>query len=120
MLVLLNIDLINSCMFLIILIRTYIGTVTAMVMMLFAGITVTGLVFVIIAYHRNKLHQRNQETPQGIVNVMLHVHMFGISILYIIIYTAASYEEPYDWAVSRLPQTEPEMEQCPAYGVLTK
>ena len=31
------------------------------------------------------------------------------------------YEEPYyDWAVSRLPQTEPVMEQCPAYGVLTK
>ena len=32
----------------------------------------------------------------------------------------AVYEEPYDWAVSRLPQTEPVMEQCPAYGVLTK
>ena len=35
-------------------------------------------------------------------------------------HTAAVYEEPYDWAVSRLPQTEPAMEQCPAYGVLTK
>ena len=30
------------------------------------------------------------------------------------------YEEPYDWSVSGLPQTEPVMEQCPAYGVLTK
>ena len=114
-------------MFLIILIRTYIGTVTAIVMMLFAGITVTGLVFVIVAYRWNKLHQRNQETPQGIVNVMLHVHMFGISILcynsiIILLHnnTAASYEEPYDWSVSRLPQTESVMEQCPAYGVLTK
>ena len=32
----------------------------------------------------------------------------------------AVYEEPYDWAVSRLPQTEPVMDQCLAYGVLTK
>ena len=32
------------------------------------------------------------------------------------------YEEPYTWAVSQIPpqQTQPEMEQCPAYGVLTK
>ena len=80
-------------------------------MLLFASIIVTVVTF---AYHRQKLHQRNQETPQGII-VMFHVCFFDISTN-----IAAVYEEPYDWAVSRLPQTEPAMEQCPAYGVLTK
>ena len=37
-----------------------------------------------------------------------------------ILSTAAVHEEPYDWAVSRLPQTEHVMEECPAYGVLNK
>ena len=90
---------------------------TAIVTMLFAGITVTVLVFVIIAYHRHKLHQRNQETPQPQGN------QFHASVCLVFCYNntaTASYEEPYDWAVSRLQQTEPEMEQCPAYGMLTK
>ena len=46
--------------------------------------------------------------------------MTGPCIFWQILSTAVVYEEPYDWAVSRLPQTEPTMEQCPAYGVLTK
>jgi hypothetical protein len=37
----------------------------------------------------------------------------------LMLHTAAVYEEPYDWAVSKLPQTEPMVEHCPAYGVLT-
>ena len=62
----------------IILIFTYLGTVTALVM-LFAGITGTVLVFVIFAYHRHKLrHQRNQETPQG-SQYHASVHLFGIT-----------------------------------------
>ena len=40
-----------------------IGTVLAV--LLFAGIIVTVTVFVIGAYHRHKVHNRNQETPQG-------------------------------------------------------
>ena len=43
------------------------------------------------------------------------------SPLILIISTAAVYKEPYyDRAVSRLPQTEHAMEECPANGVLTK
>ena len=49
----------------IIFIQTYtVGTMTALVMM-FAGITVAVLVFMIIVYRQHKLHQRNQETTQG-------------------------------------------------------
>ena len=40
--------------------------------------------------------------------------------LHVVLLRTVVYEEPYDWAVSRLPQTEPVIEQCPAYGVLTK
>ena len=40
--------------------------------------------------------------------------------LHVVLLGTAVYEEPYDWAVSRQPQTQPVMEQCPAYGVLTK
>ena len=62
----------------IILIYTYLGIVTALVM-LFAGVTVTVLVFVIVAYHRHKLrHQRNQETPQC-SQYHASVHLFGIT-----------------------------------------
>ena len=62
----------------IILIYTYLGTVTALAM-LFAGITVTALVFVIVAYRWHKLrHQRNQETPQG-SQYHASMHLFGIT-----------------------------------------
>ena len=47
--------------------------------------------------------------------------LFSFDFDYMKIYSVTVvYEEPYDWAASRLPQTEPVMEQCPAYGVLTK
>ena len=47
--------------------------------------------------------------------------LFSFDFDYMKIYSVtAVYEEPYDWAASRLQQTEPVMEQCPAYGVLTK
>ena len=42
-----------------------IGTFLAM--LLFSGTIITLLVFVIIAYHRHKLHYWKEETPQGIV-----------------------------------------------------
>lgn len=90
-----------------------LGTVTTVVMLLFASIIVTVLVFVIVAYRRQKLHLRNQKTPQG------SCHFSHYWLLHLNIFTA-DYEEPYDWAVWRLPQTEPAMERCPAYGVLTK
>ena len=91
-----------------------IGTVLAV--LLFPGIIVTVTVFVIVAYYQYKLHHRNQETPQD-----SHVCSFFIDFDYTKMYSVTVvYEEPYDWAVSRLPQTEPVMEQCPAYGVLTK
>ena len=86
-------------------------------MLLFAGIivTVTVLVFVIVAYHRHNLH-RNQETSQG------SSHVSCVYSLHVVLLRTVTvvYEEPYDWAVSRPPQTEPVIEQCPAYGVLTK
>ena len=85
-------------------------------MLLFAGIIVTVTVFVIVAYRQHKLHHSNQETPQGSHHVSRMLFDFDYKIYSI----TAVYEEPYDWAVSRLPQTEPVMEQCPAYGVLTK
>ena len=81
------------------------------VMLLLASIIIT---VVAVAYHRQKLHHRNQETPQG----SSYVRVFLAFLLRL--HTAAVYEEPYDWAVSRLPQAEPAMEQCPAYGVFTK
>ena len=77
-----------------------------------AGIIVT---VVAVVYRRQKLHHRHQETPQG----SCYVHVYFLASLPILS-TAAGYEEPYDWAVSRLPQTEHAMEECPAYGVLTK
>ena len=80
-------------------------------MLLPASIIITVVTF---AYHRQKLHHRNEETPQG----SAYVHCVFLASLGL--HTAAVYEEPYDWAVSRPPQTEPVMEQCPAYGVLTK
>ena len=89
-----------------------IGTVLAV--LLLAAIIATLIVFVIVTYHQHKLHHRNQETPQGnhhVSRVFFACMMYSITVVY---------EEPYDWAVSRLPQTEPVMEQCPAYGVLTK
>ena len=80
-------------------------------MLLLASIIITVVTF---AYHRQKLHHRNEETPQGSTYVQcVFWHLLRL-------YTAAVYEEPYDWAVSRLPQTEPVMEQCSAYGVFTK
>ena len=86
-------------------------------MLLLAAINATLIVFVIVTYHQHKLHHRNQETPQG----SHHVFMFSFDFDYTMMYSiTVVYEEPYDWAVSRLPQTEPVMEQCPAYGVLTK
>ena len=86
-------------------------------MLLLAGITVTVLVFVIVAYHRHKLHNRNQDTPQGSCHVS---YVFLAFPLNVVLLCTVVYEELYDWSVSRLPQTEPVMEQCPAYGVLTK
>ena len=47
------------------------------------------------------------------------VHMYFLASP-LILSTAAVYKEPYDGAVSRLPQTEHAMEECPANGVLTK
>ena len=87
--------------------------------MLFAGIIVTVTVFVIVAYRQHKLHHSNQETPQGSHHVSC-VFFFSFDFDYKIYSVTVVYEEPYDWAVSRLPQTEQVMEQCPAYGVLTK
>ena len=78
-----------------------------------AGIIVT---VVTIVYRRQKPHLRNQETPQG----SCFVHVYFLASL-LILSTDAVYKEPYDWAaVSRLPQTEHVMEECPANGVLTK
>ena len=87
-------------------------------MLLLAGMLVTVVVFLIIAYHQHKLHNRNQQIPQGSCHVSCVFWHFNLT-LYYYVHTVV-YEEPHDWAVSRLPQTEPEMEQCPAYGVLTK
>ena len=81
-------------------------------MLFLAGITVT---VVTVVYRPLKLHLRNQETPQG----SCFVHVYFLASLPILS-AAAVHEEPYDWAVSRLPQTEHEMEECPANGVLTK
>ena len=88
--------------------------------MLFAGITATLTVFVIVAYRRHKLHHCNQETPQGGHHICVFFCNLASCVLYTMHSIAVVYEELYDWAVSRLPQTEPAMEQCPAYGVLTK
>ena len=86
-------------------------------MLLFAGIIVTVLVFVIVAYRWHKLHNRNQETPQGSCHVSC---VFLAFQPHVVLLCTVVYEEPYDWTVSRLPQAELVMEQCPAYGVLTK
>ena len=77
-----------------------------------AGIIVT---VVTIVCHRQKPHLRNQETPQG----SCFVHMCFLASP-LILSTAAVYKEPYDGAVSRLPQMEHAMEECPANRVLTK
>ena len=78
-----------------------------------AGIIVT---VVTIVCRRQKPHLRNEETPQG--SYFVHNMYFLASPL--ILSTAAVYKEPYDGAVSRLPQTGHAMEECPANGVLTK
>ena len=84
-------------------------------MLLFASVIVTVLLLVIVTYHRQKLYHRNEDTPQG---TKLSHFMSVFATPLIIITVTAVYEEPYyDWTVSR---TEPAMEQCPAYGVLTK
>ena len=54
----------------------YPGVVAVLAMLLIASIIITVVTF---AYYRQKLHHRNQETPQGIV-IMFHVCFFGISI----------------------------------------
>ena len=77
-------------------------------MLFLAGIIVT---VVAVAYRRQKVHHRNQDTPQG--SCYVHVYFLALS-------TTAVYEEPYDRAVSRLPQTEHAMKESPACGVLTK
>ena len=81
-------------------------------MLFLAGIIVT---VVTIVYRRQKPHHRNQEIPQG----SCFVHMYFLASP-LIPSTAAVYKEPYDRAVSRLPQTEHTLEECPANGVLTK
>jgi heme/copper-type cytochrome/quinol oxidase subunit 2 len=44
---------------------SFLGIVAALVILLVASIIVTVLVFVTVAYRRQKLQHRNQETPQG-------------------------------------------------------
>ena len=86
-------------------------------MLLLVGIIVTFLVFVIVAYRRHKVHNRNQENSQG---SCIFSRVFLAFQPHVVLLCTVVYEEPYDWTVSRLPQTEPVMEQCPAYGVFTK
>ena len=76
------------------------------------------MISVIVVYCWLKLNQQSQDKLQG-----TYMTLFGIvcELYPSIIYTVV-YEEPYALAVSKTPQqqTEPEMEQCPAYGMLSK
>ena len=59
-----------------------IGTVLAV--LLLAAIIATLIVFMIVTYHRHKLHHRNQETHK--VVIMFHVFfvfmMYSITVVY--------------------------------------
>ena len=86
-------------------------------MLLFAGIDIiaTLTVFVIVAaYNWHKLHYRNQEIPQGSHQVFCVLASF---IFTQCIHLLQLFMRSH---MTRLPQTESAMEQCPAYGVLTK